>query len=168
MTISFLTLSTRLVMKWRTWWVELADHVSSRVNLTKWWVGDCGMLVAYWSGQRFILYRAMMSGLCPCQMPPTRPRHNDSSSIPQIINTDIDCGFDINTSTLKATQKYFFRLYSPQLRRGTINNTWGHIASYKRFIKSKTHTRIIGATKHQAHCIIIVVITLHTFPMQCN
>ena len=91
------------------------------------------------------------------------PRWYDSSSSPQVINSNTNRGSNVYASVLKAT-KTFLEPYNEQLHNETINNTRGHMASYKRFIQPKTYISIIGATKHKANCITIGTIALYTFP----
>ena len=62
-------------------------------------------------------------------------RRSESSSVPQIINYNMDRGSSVNASILTATKELFLRSYIQKLRSGTMNHTMSHMAPNKRIIQ---------------------------------
>lgn len=77
-------------------------------------------------------------------------RQNESSSAPQIINSNADHGFSVNTLILTDTKEVFLLPYIQNLRSGTMNHTGSHMAPYKRIIQpqKENFTSNVIATKH--------------------
>ena len=65
-------------------------------------------------------------------------RQNESSSAPQIINSDTDRGSNVNASVLTATKEMFIRPYIQKLRNGTLTLQGITRLNTKRIIQSKT------------------------------